>query len=965
MSIATLLVAATVIPGTWGTNFKDALAYAEANNAPIVVDWGNTSCKYCNELSAVLEKPVIMDWAAEHPIVMVLKHDPYQEDERKWTADYKAAREWIDALDESTMNGNPRIGLYWKKADGTVAASLAFTGRDGKMPVTGGSLAEQFAGTLDKYFGEYTGGVTPVPPAPVGDWTTAEFSITGEGIDRLEAEPTTDEMYVPLVRDGGAAAAKGRVRLVVCTPNSSKVSFEQDVEWKAGETAKNVRIDVPTGRSGAKTLVKVLGAGDVTLDETYIWHVAAKENAASNPHWTGEHTASSLPYGEWTLDFDTAKEKVASYGGYLLAMFSGPLWCPHCIGMENSLLSSSKFKTWAKRNKVALVLFDQPVSGQLGPRLLTYDFYYTGSGAAYLSRHGIDPDCADAVKARAYQAALTLKFRTADDIAYEVRPRCGNPTVLLLDRTGTRVAARFNGIESSDKTYDPTENTFRLDELLDLAERDESDDFSVTTTLSLAPGESAAAEFQINAADRFYRLPGFNAAAAKFKATGGKGARDVYLSLVKGNETIVTGLNSLIVDLKATPIDAETFLKVSAYSDAGQVKYASKATAFSVALTAEQGDERLMRTVELDELAKSEALALNANLYAAKTFTVALRTATVGGSTVAGQLSVKQTAKNKLTVKFAGSESKTLSFSGAWEEINLMTGRTTASLASKDGTALSLALDANGQLTADIRLTAGASALGDELTGCAGLPLSSAKDFEGLYTVTLPDVRGEAGTATVSLKVSKAGKGTWSAILPNGAKLSGSAQLSANTDGTASLSLYKRSSSDMFAAEFILKPFAAETWGGEGAKDTVVAPAFIRPCHLYRKGAVSVLMLFEVYGGYWEKNTTPLEICGLFDLSTAIGVSIGGEAVGEVTATKSGFSFAKGGAITSFKYTKATGVFTGAATLDGVKGKISGILLPGWIDCHCGDPVIERPYGSGTFYANGVSLPVDLNAKKE
>ena len=119
----------------------------------------------------------------------------------------------------------------------------------------------------------------------------------------------TVEMYVPLAREESEAQRKGKVRLVVHKPGSSGISSDQEVEWKAGEAAKTVRIDVPAGAKGKKTEVTVVGEGDRLLDSTYVWHVAEEENAASNPHWTGEHTASSLPYGEWTLDFDTAKEK--------------------------------------------------------------------------------------------------------------------------------------------------------------------------------------------------------------------------------------------------------------------------------------------------------------------------------------------------------------------------------------------------------------------------------------------------------------------------------------------------------------------------------------------------------------------------------------------------------------------------------------------------------------------------------
>ena len=47
-----------------------------------------------------------------------------------------------------------------------------------------------------------------------------------------------------------------------------------------------------------------------------------------------------------------------------------------------------------------------------------------------------------------------------------------------------------------------------------------------------------------------------------------------------------------------------------------------------------------------------------------------------------------------------------------------------------------------------------------------------------------------------------------------------------------------------------------------------------------------------------------------------------------------------------------------------------GVVLPGWLDCGCGDELPVRPFASGTFYyssrVNGFSTPsslaFDLNA---
>ena len=98
-------------------------------------------------------------------------------------------------------------------------------------------------------------------------------------------------------------------------------------------------------------------------------------------------------------------------------------------------------------------------------------------------------------------------------------------------------------------------------------------------------------------------------------------------------------------------------------------------------------------------------------------------------------------------------------------------------------------------------------------------------------------------------------------------------------------------------------------------------------------------------------------------------------------ADDKGFAFESMGALTSFKFTRKTGLFSGNAKIGfangkTVSGKFKGVLLPGWFgQCdECGEPVpgglVTRPFASGLFWFKGKvggkrvtrSLSVDIDS---
>lgn len=355
--------------------------------------------------------------------------------------------------------------------------------------------------------------------------------------------------------------------------------------------------------------------------------------------------------------------------------------------------------------------------------------------------------------------------------------------------------------------------------------------------------------------------------------------------------------------------------------------------------------------VDLSTLSASQAKAINAYLCKSSTGTLPLFASVDGAGVPVGTLTVKQTTKNKLTVTFAGTESKKLTVSTVWEKINRKTGEVTCSY-SKSGTTLLLSLSAVGELSVTLDPASGYSYYPGELTG-ASAPAMSAADaakFVGPWTAVLVSSDAEAGSGVMTFTVAKNGKVSWSGFLPDGTKVAGSSALSRAVGG-ASFVASKRTSKDYFAAVFCI---AAETCKVALAEDSAAVLL-----HRDSAKAEPVESAFGAYGGAFVKNATPLAICQNRGTGSSLELVIDGEDVADITATASAFKFARG-ELTSFSYAKATGIFTVKA-----KFSVEGIPVTG-----TGKGVVlmtgseDEPIGSGSFYGtvriNGKAVPYTL-----
>ena len=529
-------------PGYWTSDYEAARKLSEEKHMPLLAFWGYENCAHCAKMkSNGLTHDQFKAWIAKKPIVLL------------YTETTDATRYDKTPVKEFTRGDNPSgdypfMRCYWPKADGTLVSSC-FSGNSKQMPVTTGILVEQLVGTLNKYFGSWS-----AEPDYVGGY----FAVTNLPNARLEAVAgKTTKVDVPLFR-----TATGVATNKIQAGSAAQVA----VVWGASEKSKTYTHTL-TAAEKAKTgaiALKLYDADGKTVKSTSAINVVNEPaTSVSNPKWLGE----SFDYGEWTMDYAAAKKK----GGRVLVNFSGVLWCPYCAGVEKTLLASAKFKEWAQRNQVSLVLFDQSraaspatAAGNGTARLLSYaegnsnTLGGPASGAAYLSRKSISASAA------ASQIALTTKYTAQWLGADSTAARLSNPSFLLVEND--KVVARvnlFRTTEGGSPVYDVDENIARLSEALALAGHDEKNDFRKTTALTLAPNETKRATFQINDATEWFKLTGLKAGAWKAEATD----KNVTVSIYSTTNELASGAGAATAVLTAAQASGACYVKLAAYTD--------------------------------------------------------------------------------------------------------------------------------------------------------------------------------------------------------------------------------------------------------------------------------------------------------------------------------------------------------------------------------------------------------------
>ena len=133
-------------PGEWNSNFRGALAVADAYRVPLLVFFGGLSCGKCEDLQRACLTDEFLAWQNSHKMLMVFTTHNGNGDASGFARPEKSI-------------GYPFLAVYWNRNGSAPAKNSdyyrTFNGRNGEMLVKGGSLAEQLIGSIESVVGEY------------------------------------------------------------------------------------------------------------------------------------------------------------------------------------------------------------------------------------------------------------------------------------------------------------------------------------------------------------------------------------------------------------------------------------------------------------------------------------------------------------------------------------------------------------------------------------------------------------------------------------------------------------------------------------------------------------------------------------------------------------------------------------------------------------------------------------------
>lgn len=934
-----------VARGVWCSDFTAAKAVADAQNIPMLVFWASKGCSFCEKLETACRTAAFRDWMAERQLIMVFGYGT-------GTAADKACK----AFAKNSSGLFPYMAVYWKANKSGATVLEKFSGRSGSFghgTSKSQELWEQFAGAVDSILADWDPSGAdpdpdpePEPPAVVRVGGT--FLVPDVAGSRLEAiAGVTAAVEVPLVRTNASC--------VVTNVLTVGTSAPQDVVWDVGETNKAISVETSQLAEG-DALTLTLSLDGAVVGTTAIHGVTEGANASANPKAPGE----TFDFGEWTLDYDAARQMAATRtGAKLLVMFSGPLWCPYCIGIENSLLNTDDFRQWARDNRVVLALIEQgrastpaTARGLRGPRLTTYDpdpkKLAAGecvSGAAYRSRKGITE--AQATHLIEQGAAYAVRWLEPGSAA--ARP--GNPTILLVDPATETVCARFNAYREGT-AYDVAENLARLDALLAKAGQTEANRYPQTTTLVHALSSTTAFALDVNEASVSYAFAP-RVGAIDF-ALQPDVAGDVFtLAVYRGAELLASGTNAVSLVATAADVAAGLFVKVSKAFAKGE---RTATGAFSSAY----------RPLDTDNEFVTQALS-----------TVV---AVAEDGVTRGTVTVTSTRKGKVRAKFFDVQTqKSVSLTGYWTEPDELGTAVFAAKKAKDGLTLRLELAATGDLLAAVTQRSADASAAFACVGMASVADVAYASFAGCYTVALPVESADgalaqgAGTVVVKANTSmarKSGRVMCTVLFPDGKSRSVRGQLTSGAGGFANLTLTVKSGKEVFVIPLAVRPNAALA----PTHRAVVAQPGCSAIWISRDKKTPFAASCGIYGSRYDKDESLINCCGTTELALAFGLdaaeadgaavvsALGEGATFDVTDRK--IAVAKKVPGLALSFSRTSGTFSGKTRLElsdarVVSAKLKGVVFFDWYDCGCFEDDETVPLETSLAHAYGTCVFTD------
>ena len=159
-----------VVPGVWTSDFDGAMAYAEAENIPMMVFWANAGCSHCEGIEKEMNKEYFSEWMDYNDILMVFVEGD------------AVVKKWIKSNAQTKIKAFPYIGVYWPRNTKGEMVLEGFSGYKGNMGLYGASSKDsniqQIIDTLEFLLSDWDpSGVVP-DPDPV--YYTVNFVVDAE-----------------------------------------------------------------------------------------------------------------------------------------------------------------------------------------------------------------------------------------------------------------------------------------------------------------------------------------------------------------------------------------------------------------------------------------------------------------------------------------------------------------------------------------------------------------------------------------------------------------------------------------------------------------------------------------------------------------------------------------------------------------------------------------------------------------
>ena len=143
-------------PGVWTSDFNGAMAYAEAENIPVVVFWANAGCGHCEGVEKEMNKAYFSEWMAYNKLLMVFVESD------------ASVKKWIKANARTKISAFPYMAVYWPKNSKGEMVLEGFSAWTGNMGIYGAnskdSNIQQIIDTIEFLLPDWDpSGVVPAP----------------------------------------------------------------------------------------------------------------------------------------------------------------------------------------------------------------------------------------------------------------------------------------------------------------------------------------------------------------------------------------------------------------------------------------------------------------------------------------------------------------------------------------------------------------------------------------------------------------------------------------------------------------------------------------------------------------------------------------------------------------------------------------------------------------------------------